>query len=164
MDKLKIVTCTICGEKRSGRPRWFLIAEDRWQDKLLILHWDDALATRDGIHCACSAAHVQQLVVHWMTTGSLDHPFAQHFAERDKQLNLVSSRTRGVDDLPGSGVRQIGELSVHRESMQRVLGESPQSLQTILDALLSALQRDSPRPDPKIHWADAAIRAAAREG
>lgn len=163
VDKLKIVTCTICGEKRSGRPRWFLIAEDRWQDKLLILHWDDTLATRPGIHSACSAAHVQHLVVHWMTTGSLDHPFAQRFSGQEEQSNRDSGCPRGVDALPASGVRQIGELSVHRESMQRVLGESPQSLQTILDALLSALQRESPRLEPKIDWEDAAIRAAARE-
>jgi hypothetical protein len=162
VDKLKIFACTICGEQRSGRPRWFLVAEDRWQDKLKILHWDDSLATREGIHCACSAAHLQQLVVHWMTTGSLDHPFAQLAFQRERQ-SCPRSNGPAVDDLRASGARQIGELSVHRESMQRVLSESPQSLQTILDALLSALQRDSPRPEPKIDWEDEAIRAAARE-
>ncbi len=162
MDKLKVLVCTICGERRSGRPHWFLVAEDRWQDKLIILHWDDALATRQGIHCACSPAHLQQLVVHWMTTGSLDHPFAKTVV-RPKHAGPRGSEEPAGEYLRTSGARQIGELSVHRESMQRVLSESPQSLQTILDALLSALHRETPRPEPKIDWEDEALRSAARE-
>jgi hypothetical protein len=46
--------------------------------------------------------------------------------------------------------------------MQRVLRENPQSLQTILDALLSALQKDTPRPEPKIDWENEAARSALR--
>jgi len=162
VDKLKVLACTICGDLRSGRPRWFLVAEDRWQDKLIILHWDDSLATRQGIHCACSPAHLQQLVVHWMTTGSLDHPFAKTVARQNLGAPCASEEPAG-EYLRASGARQIGELSVHRESMQRVLNESPQSLQTILDALLSALHRETPRPEPKIDWEDEALRSAARE-
>jgi hypothetical protein len=41
-----------------------------------------------------------------------------------------------------SGTRSIGELAVHRESLERVLMESPQSLQVILDALLDALRQE----------------------
>ncbi len=41
------------------------------------------------------------------------------------------------------GARQIGELAVHRESMGRLLNESPDSLQLILDELTRALRRES---------------------
>src|SRR5438552_17447034 len=42
-----------------------------------------------------------------------------------------------------TGVRQIGELDVDRESIERVLSDSPQSLQTILDALMDALRQET---------------------
>ena len=42
-----------------------------------------------------------------------------------------------------TGARQIGELAVDREGMERVLSESPQSLQTILDALMDALRQEA---------------------
>ena len=42
-----------------------------------------------------------------------------------------------------AGARQIGELAVDRESMERVLSDSPQSLQTILDALMDALRQEA---------------------
>ncbi|MGA8309834.1 MAG: hypothetical protein WB755_07375, partial [Terriglobales bacterium] len=40
------------------------------------------------------------------------------------------------------GARPIGELAVHRESIERVLAENPQSLKVILDALLDALRQE----------------------
>ena len=148
MKKTDSGACTICGRSRSGKQRWFLIVEDRWQDKLKILHWDDRFAALPGIHSACGAGHVQQLVVHWMTTGSLDHPFARAIPGAVQYERRRSPRPF-MEAFESSGVRQIGELSVHRESMQRVLRESPESVQAILDALLSALQRDSPRAEPE---------------
>ena len=91
VDKLRLLTCTICGLQPSGRQRWFLVSEDRWRDKLRILHWDDDLATREGIHSACTPEHLQELVVHWMATGSLDHPFARSSSRID--LNGYHRRT-----------------------------------------------------------------------
>jgi len=152
--------CTICGEPHSGERR-FLIVEDRWQDKLKILHWDDRLAAIPGVHAACSAGHLQQLVVHWMATGSIDHPFARAAYNPEDFPRRRSPRPR-MEPFEGDGVRQIGELTVHRESMQRVLNESPASMQTILDALLSALQRDVPRPEPERQWDGVASPAGER--
>jgi hypothetical protein len=51
------------------------------------------------------------------------------------------------------GARQIGELAVHRESMGRLLNESPDSLQLILDELTRALQRES-SDDGRVESAD----------
>jgi hypothetical protein len=156
--------CTICGETRSGGRRWFLISEDRWQDKLRILHWEERLATRTGMHGACSPTHLQQLVIHWMTTGSLDHPFARVGSASSNRLEARRPEWNAAFDFDAEAYKPIGELSVHRESMRRVLHESPQSLQSVLDALLSALQREAPRPEPKVDWNDeAVIRAASRE-
>ena len=65
-----------------------------------------------------------------------------------------------MEHIESSGARQIGELAVHRESMQRVLGESPASVRAILDALLSAQQRDLPRKPPEMQWENTALPAA----
>jgi hypothetical protein len=130
--------------ERKDRPAtfWFLIAKNRWEDKLNVLQWNESLAAHEGIQSACSPAHVQELVVHWMTTGSLDYPFAR--------TSLGAGPARRCGDLLAaksyvdlSGARQIGELAVHRESVERVLVESPQSLKVILDALLAALRHET---------------------
>lgn len=145
MEELSAHTCTICGEAGTSTRRWFLIAEDRWEDKLKILHWDARLAARPGIHPACSSTHVQELVVHWMATGSLDHPFARSdFGAGTRRPRPWPLR----NSLNATGAKPISELAVHRESVKRVLKEDPQSLKAILDALMSALEDE----DNEVAW------------
>jgi len=90
--------------------------------------------------------------VHWMTTGSLHHPFARAFApaflhsfahpgNRALAWGAHSANHAGAAQRAG----QIGELALHRESMQRVLDENPQLLRTILDSLRDALRGDTAR-------------------
>jgi hypothetical protein len=131
--------CAICGEERSANETRFLIAENTWEDKLTILQWNEQMASREGIQVACSVNHVEELVIHWMTTGSLDYPFAR---------TTLGVRGWRRSAWPGhrvdiSGARQLGELAIHRESMERALAENPQSLQGILDALLDALRQET---------------------
>jgi hypothetical protein len=140
MNNSKTHRCAICGEQRSGSETRFLVAENRWEDKLTILQWNEQMASRRGIQAACSVNHVEELVIHWMTTGSLDYPFARTALGSGGWHRETWPDSRV--DL--SGARPIGELAVHRESMERVLAENPQSLQVILDALLDALRRESP--------------------
>jgi hypothetical protein len=154
----KVYECAICGERKNGAQPWFLIADNRWQDKLRILQWHDRLAAQPGICHACTAEHVQELVVHWMTTGSLDYPFARVSSlarggngKRAPEIGRPIAKDCEVDIF---GARPIGELSVHRESMQRVLGEHPQSLTAILEALLSALRHPSPACKPETRSPD----------
>ena len=90
-------TCSICGEASAPTGRWFLVAENSWEDKLKILEWNERLACHTGVHQACSVGHVQQLVVHWMTTGSLDYPFAQ--------LRDLGRTPRLQDD--GEGIKEF---------------------------------------------------------
>src|SRR5712691_1710641 len=139
MKYLRTNACAICGEEQPGHETRFLVAENRWEDKLIIPPWNEQMASRAGIQVACSVNHVEELVVHWMTTGSVDYPFARTALGSGKWRRPAEPGCRV--DL--SGVRQIGELAVHRESMERVLAESPQSLQVILDALLEALRRET---------------------
>jgi hypothetical protein len=151
--------CAICGEKKMPSDFWFLVAENRWEDKLRVLQWDDRLAGKTGIQQACSVAHVEELVVHWMTTGSLDYPFARigFAAGAPPRFHSLRDRHYGADT---SGGQQIGELAVHRESMERILVESPQSLRTILDALLEALRRETAKTGVVVEIEDEAMCAA----
>lgn len=79
--------------------------------------------------------------MHWMTTGTMDYPFAE--VRRVVRRLRATNFDHGIKDYEAPP-RPIGELAVDRESMKRVLSESPQSLKAILDALLAALQRDKP--------------------
>lgn len=147
METTRAYACVICGEETPGHQPWFLVAANRWQDKLKILHWNEYLASQAGIQHVCSAGHVQQLVVHWMTTGSVDYPFARIATQPGRHPNhrrMPLSNPADADghDVDTGGAHPIGELSVHRESMQRILRESPHSLTSILDALLGVLQHN----------------------
>lgn len=149
-------TCSICGDSYAPEGRWFLVAENCWEDKLKILEWNERLARHEDIHQVCSVGHVQELVVHWMTTGSLDYPFAK-LQMTGEHCNWARGHMIPGLEFPA---RPLGELAVHRESMQRVLSESPHSLKTILDALLAALRRGTEiRKEPELETAGLPVGA-----
>ena len=131
--------CAICGQQKMNDGGWFLLTESRWQDKITILQWHDQLAGQPGVQRVCTASHAQELVVHWMTTGGLDYPFARTPERRQEVRRSKPVQDGSVVDLRGA--HQIGELAIHRESIQRILRDSPHSLTAILDALLCALER-----------------------
>jgi len=138
MIDARMYACAICGEANPDPTQWFLVTENDWEDKIKILEWNSLLASQQGIHLACCPSHVQELVVHWMATGSVSYPFAQTTSHSLTRLwNDFSKLHAAVNTI---GVRTLSELTVHRESMRRVLGENPESLKSILDALLEALQ------------------------
>ena len=140
--------CAICGRRRTSDGGWFLLTESRWQDKLTILQWHDQIAVQPGVQRVCNASHAQELVVHWMTTGGLDYPFARTQDRKpgvQKTKRMQQSRTVDL-----RGARPIGELAIHRESIQRILRDSPHSLSAILEALLSALQGTQMPPETTV--------------
>lgn len=138
MNHFRTHLCAICGEERSANQPRFLVTENAWEDKLTILQWNEQMASRAGIQVACGIDHVEELVIHWMTTGSLAYPFARTVLGAPGRRR--STLSAGRVDL--SGARAIGELAVHRESVERLLAENPQSLKVVLDALLEALRRE----------------------
>jgi hypothetical protein len=130
--------CAICLEPRLGGDGWFLLTENRWTDRIKILGWNDSLASEPSVYAACGAEHVQQLVIHWMAMGTLEYPFARAHRET-KRSPRRPSETAATPEPDIRGIKVFGELAVHRESLERVLSENPQSLATILLALISAL-------------------------
>lgn len=142
------VFCTICLATGKNSEQWFLLVENRWTDRLKILSWHDELASNPGFHAACCAAHVQQLVIHWMTTGTLDYPFARTEARAHgpvSQRPVPLSSIKQEPDIGGAEV--LGELAVHRECIDRILVESPASLGAILSALKAVLPEQVDRSE-----------------
>jgi hypothetical protein len=150
-----IPKCTICGGEKLTGQIWLLVAENHLQDRLKVLQWQDELAIRQGIYAACCAAHVQELVVHWMTTGSLEYPFATVGVKIGRRKHRSGSLLTVVEDPDTRGARQIGELAVDRESVGRAIREDPTSLQVILDELVMALERETSGIAPRLESADA---------
>lgn len=133
--------CSICGNQKSGNG-WFLLKEDRWLDRVKVMQWNEILARQPGVHCLCSASHVRESVAHWMATGSLDYPFARALAsENQATCSVEVEPSEPGPEVPSGHV--IGELAVHRESLERVLCQNPRSLSSILEALLDALRGES---------------------
>jgi len=155
--------CTICGDERLAGQVWFLVAESHWEDKLKVLQWHEDLARRRGIYAACSAGHVEELVVHWMTTGSLDYPFATVGLKPEKPRPRLGCFLPMIEEPDIRGARQIGELAVDRDSVRRALREDPESLQVILDELLNALQRETTGTAARLESADAMSYGFPRE-
>jgi len=147
MKLQKAVFCSICGEPRRDDETWFLLTENRWTDRLKILRWNDQPAQHASAHAACSVAHVQQLVVHWMAVGSLAHPFARVPAESRNARRKRCDSATDLQELDTRGAKTLGELSVHRESLSRILVENPESLASILEALIAALSGHRPPLD-----------------
>ena len=161
MDNLTTQECAICGEQKRAVQVWFLVAENHWEDKLKVLAWQEELAGRRGIYAACSAGHVEELVVHWMTTGSLDYPFATVGGVREQRR--IGSPLPSISEPDTQGARQIGELSVDRESVRRALKQDPQALQVILDELYEALEREMTGTTARLESADAMCYGFPRE-
>ena len=155
MGTLKMQECTICGEERSEGQVWFLVAESHWEDKLKVLEWQDKLAQRQGIYAACSAGHVEELVIHWMTTGSLDYPFATVGVKPAKRGQRLGWSLPTIEDTDTRGGRPSGELAVDRDSVRRALKDDPDSLRVILDELVRALERESTGTAARLESADA---------
>ena len=140
--------CRICQCERHHGEQWFLLVANHWEDRLRISPWSERLSLGEGMHAACSPSHVQQLVAHWMATGSLDYPFA-HVGAVAAPAARRSEKGFNQDFSVLAGSRVLGELAVHRESLRRLLMENPESLVPVLDALVSALYKnDNGDADP----------------
>jgi len=141
--------CSICASQKVSQD-WFLITENRWEDRLRIVEWHEALSRTAGVHAACSVAHVRELVIHWMTTGSLHYPFAAVAGHNPAFLRRSIWAPRlEVDTRPA---RLIGEISVDRTRIGRLLEESA-GLASLLSGLDTALRKDEPSLHFKSHKA-----------
>ena len=103
--------------------------------KLFLLDRDTSGSVASGVSPAFAGGGPgRQVERYWLC----DHCSSRH--------TLIFERGPGRFRFPSppgrvdvSRARPIGELAVHRESVERVLMENPYSLQVVLDALLDAL-------------------------
>jgi len=138
MKAAGIQRCEICGAAQKG-DGWFLLSEDQERNTLQILKWNSRLAQHPGVYPLCSAAHVEELVSHWMVSGSLEYEWSQ------PGHALVPQALAG--DMDAS--YQLGELMLDRASFA-ALGERPDMLNSILDAIDGALQASSVTRSPEV--------------
>lgn len=123
--------CEVCGAAQAGQG-WFLLAEDRESDTLQILKWNGRLAEHPNIRHLCSAAHVQQFVSRWMLGGGVDGGWPELGPEPHGAGNEVDASYR------------LGELALDRASFA-ALGERPDMLSSILEAIEGALETSGSR-------------------
>jgi hypothetical protein len=133
-------TCTICGLRKQAKDTWFLITEDARGGRLHVWKWHQPRGRRPSPHAVCSPRHVRELVAHWMSTGCLSYPFATVRSESvDSTPQPVEPPARQASE---NLTIHLGEISVDRESMLRVLRDNPLSLNTILDELIIVLDKE----------------------
>lgn len=130
MRPADIYHCEVCGVAQKGAG-WFLVSEDPDRDTLQVLQWNRRLAEQPGMRHLCSAAHVEELVSQWMLSGSLEY---------GSTSSPGSPTPRTADDSDAS--YRLGELMLDRASFA-ALGERPDMLNSILEALDGALEASS---------------------
>lgn len=113
--------------------------EDPWRDAVSIYIWDQELLQRGGVQPVCGSRHVEQLVLHWMTVGSLVYPFAQHSAPRTSRRVHSFPQRQNLPKLT-SDPKRLGEIAIDRVAIQRILINDPQALKPLLQTLLLALE------------------------
>jgi hypothetical protein len=107
------------------------VVENAWLDHLKILSWHPFLATQEGMVSVCGRQHLRNLITHWLTEANLCvRPSVDYADEVRYQPDLASI-------FPG---RLVGELSVHRESSSPAWMGSPETLESILNALTGPVE------------------------
>lgn len=123
----------------SQHANWFLLFENRWLDRLKILSCHPALAARDDMLGVCGRQHLKMLISHWLTQADLD------FSGGLDGIVPITSESQTEAELgPLSVGRLLGELSVHREALSRTWTGSPQTLESILNALMGGVEPRTP--------------------
>jgi len=131
--------CVICGELRTVGETWFLITENRWEDRLNVWSYGGG-QTRASGYSLCSPKHVRELVVHWMTTGCLQYPFATNPHAEAKEQSDFALLNEGKAHGPEISRSRLCEIAVDREGIVRALRDAPLSLNTILDEMMIVLE------------------------
>ena len=131
--------CCVCGLNPLHREGWFLVAENRWLDRLRIFYWNPSLAARHGFKSACGREHLKTLIAFWLDQANL-----RLFPRATALLPVAGDPGRESLELVPSGGRLVGELSVCREAHSRTWTGSPSTLESIVDALIPLGESDEP--------------------
>lgn len=128
----KRLPCSVCDADSLSREGWFLVADNRWFDRLKIFTWHRSLASQRGFKSACSREHLRVLVAYWLDKGSL-----RLLPQAYEPMPIASDAIgREIEPGPAAAGQLVGELSVYREAFSRAWTGSPAALQAIVDALI----------------------------
>ena len=130
--------CAICGTTKVSAAQWFSVTEDCGMDRLKVWGWNKYSGDARQAHGVCSRHHVRELIFHWMRTGCLQYPFATK--PRARQRLQKPALERGTSNY--LQLRPLAEVTVDRPSIERILTENPLSLNTLLDELMIALEKE----------------------
>src|SRR5689334_7566358 len=114
---MNVYVCSICGSVKNENQSWFLLAQNRWRDRLKIMRWDENRASLHATFHACGPNHVKEFLHAWVTSNEFPYP--------NKTLHCASLDSMH-DEVPS-----IGNLSIHRHGLKN----SHESLKPILDAI-----------------------------
>ena len=120
--------CSFCGEDRGVDERRFTITEAGW-DRVKIMRWSPETPEASVLKACCSD-HAKQLAGQWLITGNLASPFARA---------VLGESPMEATDSAWPGCEIVCELAVDRESVDLLLEENPEFLDTMLEALGEAL-------------------------
>lgn len=118
---------------------WFLITENPCANTLAIWKWSEDLSAREGVKAVCGQRHARELIVHWITAGSLHYPFATTSRPAAPPPASADAETCAASN---QGCR-LGELAIDRNEIIRVLHQNPMSLNAMLDELMIVLEEQS---------------------
>lgn len=140
------LSCVVCGIETRRHSGWFLVAENRWLDRLKILAWHPMVARQPRVQKVCGEEHLKTLLTHWLM-----HADLQFFSTGSCPATSGGSvlQTHADYSILSAG-RVVGELAVHRESRSRVWTGSPEALECILHALTGGM-KERPVP-PTLPW------------
>ena len=127
----KRLPCAVCGLDSFSRNGWFLVAENRWLDRLRIFTWHPSLASHKDFQSVCGRQHLKVLIAYWLNQANL-----RLLSSSDDCPPNPNAACCSDDDfqLPASAAL-LGELSVYREGHSHAWVGSPAALESILDAL-----------------------------
>jgi len=123
--------CSVCGFDSFSRDGWFLVAENRWLDRLRIFAWHPSLASENGFQSVCGRQHLNVLIGYWLEQANLR---LLSFTEECLPAAGDSHFCNDSNDFC-QGAKLIAELSVYREGSSHVWAGSAATLESILDAL-----------------------------
>lgn len=132
---VKRFPCSVCGKEANDHSGWFLMVENRWLDRLKVLHWHPLLAEQAQMQSVCGKFHLMTLITHWLTHANLQFLAAGAFDWNLATGTAPADLTGGVSSMG----RLVGELAIYRESLSSVWSGSPEALEGILNALIDGL-------------------------
>ena len=135
-ERSRGLKCAICGTETNGQSTWFLITQNRWLDRIRILSWHPLLASRNGTFGVCGAGHLRDFITRWVSDGDGCLPLArEHHTSSQAVLHEPDLSSLSASNL-------LGELAIQRETPSGLWTGSPETLESILEAL-------PPAPEPQ---------------